>query len=255
MPSWVRRERSSGTARPKSPIFGGAVGGQPDVAGLEVAMDDAAARARTPAPGRRCSAISQRVAISARALSGALSSRPSTSPPAISSRDEVGLAALVADVEDGDDVRVGAEAAHRLRLARDRARADLVEALGLDQREGDVAVELRVVGEVDALLAALAEEARDRVAPVRDRLPDPLPDPPRARRRNRRGQRFPARFRHRSLHSGPCRSPRLERSAVRRARRWTGPRSRARSSEKTPLRCLPSATAPRSGRRTRSTQA
>ena len=33
--------------------------------------------------------------------------------------DEVGLAVLLADVEHGDDVRVRAEAAHRLRLARD----------------------------------------------------------------------------------------------------------------------------------------
>ena len=65
---------------------------------------------------------------------------------------------LFAEVEDGDDVRMGAEPAHRLRLARDALAADVVEALGLDQREGDVAVEQCVVGEVDLLLAALAEE-------------------------------------------------------------------------------------------------
>jgi len=39
-----------------------------------------------------------------------------------------------------------------------------IEALGLDGREGYVAVELGVVGEVDALAAALAEETLDVVA-------------------------------------------------------------------------------------------
>ena len=53
---------------------------------------------------------------------------------------------------------VVAEAAHRLRLAPHAHEAVGVEAVGLDQREGDVAVELGVVREVDALLRALAEE-------------------------------------------------------------------------------------------------
>ena len=49
---------------------------------------------------------------------------------------------------------------------RDALRGGVVEALGLDQGEGDVAVEQGVVGQVDLLLAALAEEALDRVAAV-----------------------------------------------------------------------------------------
>ena len=82
-------------------------------------------------------------------------------------RDDVRLSfprTIVADVEDGDDVRVVAEAAHRLRLALDAGEAGFVQAFGLDDGDGDVAVELRVVGEVDALAAALAEEALDGVA-------------------------------------------------------------------------------------------
>ena len=78
--------------------------------------------------------------------------------------DDVRRAALLADVEDRDDVGVRAEAAHRLRLARDALAPDVVEAVGLDQRERDVAVEQLVVREEDALLAALAEEAAHGVA-------------------------------------------------------------------------------------------
>jgi len=74
------------------------------------------------------------------------------------------LRRLLAQVEDGDDVGMATEAAHRLGLARDALAGGVVEAIGLDQGEGDVAVERRVVGEVDALLAALAQEALDDVA-------------------------------------------------------------------------------------------
>ena len=78
--------------------------------------------------------------------------------------DDVGLAVLVADVVDGDDVRMVAEAAHRLRLAADARQPVGVQPLGLDHGEGHVAVELRVVGQVDPLAAALAQEALDLVA-------------------------------------------------------------------------------------------
>ena len=64
---------------------------------------------------------------------------------------------------------MGAEPAHRLGLARDPVAADVVQAFGLDQREGDVAIEQRVVGEVDLLLAALAEEFSYSVSPVGER--------------------------------------------------------------------------------------
>jgi hypothetical protein len=59
-----------------------------------------------------------------------------------------------------------AEAAHGLGLPADTEEAVIVEAVGLDEGKGDVAGELGVVGEVDALLAAFAEEAHDLVAAV-----------------------------------------------------------------------------------------
>ena len=82
--------------------------------------------------------------------------------------DDVGHALVVSEVEDGNDVRVHAHAAHRLRLAHHTLTANLIEALRLDQRERDVAVEQLVVREVDALLAALSEEALHPVAPARE---------------------------------------------------------------------------------------
>src|SRR5205085_10554983 len=65
-------------------------------------------------------------------------------------------------------VRVVAETRHRLRLALDPLSRRLVETLGLDERDGNVPVEARVVREVDALAPALAEEALDHVASARD---------------------------------------------------------------------------------------
>ena len=61
-------------------------------------------------------------------------------------------------------MRVQAETPHRLRLARDPLAPHLVQAVGLDQGEGDVAIQPLVVREVDALLAALTEEAPHGVA-------------------------------------------------------------------------------------------
>jgi hypothetical protein len=61
---------------------------------------------------------------------------------------------------------VVAELTHRLGLAPHTGEAGLVEALGLDQRDRDLASQARVAGEEDALLGALAEEALDLVAPA-----------------------------------------------------------------------------------------
>jgi hypothetical protein len=56
-----------------------------------------------------------------------------------------------------------AEPAHGLSFALDAGKAALVETVGLDDSDGYVAVELRVVREIDALPAPLAEKASDRV--------------------------------------------------------------------------------------------
>lgn len=65
---------------------------------------------------------------------------------------------MVAQVEDGDDVRVRAEATHRLGLSGDSGAGGVVQALGLDEGEGYVSVQQGILGEIDHLLPTLAKE-------------------------------------------------------------------------------------------------
>ena len=55
---------------------------------------------------------------------------------------------------------------HCLRLAAHPREAVRVQAFGLDDGDGDIAVQLRVVRQVDALTPALAEEALHGVAAI-----------------------------------------------------------------------------------------
>ncbi len=63
---------------------------------------------------------------------------------------------------------MGAEPSHGLGLSGDALAAHVVQALGLDEGEGDVAVQEGVVGQVDPLLAALAQEPLHLIAAVRE---------------------------------------------------------------------------------------
>src|SRR5262249_51320625 len=79
------------------------------------------------------------------------------------------LSALLAHIEDGHDVGMVAEPAHGPRLAAHARQARLVEPIGLDERDRDVALQPGVVGDVDALLAALAAEAPHGVPAAAER--------------------------------------------------------------------------------------
>ncbi len=59
--------------------------------------------------------------------------------------DDVRQPTLIADVEGRDDVGVVAQPTHRLGLAADALQAGLVQPLGLDDGDGDVAVQLGVL--------------------------------------------------------------------------------------------------------------
>src|SRR5205814_234862 len=67
-------------------------------------------------------------------------------------------------VEDRDDVRMVAELAHRVGLPSGARLSRGAHALGVVQRHRDLRPSRLVVGEIDALPAALAEEAPDPVA-------------------------------------------------------------------------------------------
>ena len=165
-PCSVSRERFSATASPKSPIFATPSAVSQTFPGLRsrCTIPCACANARPRAHAlrdlerarerRHAASASTRLDVAAAHQLG----------------DDERRAALLADVEDRDEVGVRAEAAHRLRLARDALAPHVVEAVGLDQRERDVAVEQLVVREEDALLPALAEEPAHVVAAGGERL-------------------------------------------------------------------------------------
>ena len=56
-------------------------------------------------------------------------------------RDHIGLAFMISQVEDGDNVGVGAQASHGLGLAGDAGPGGVVQPLGLDKGEGYFSVQ------------------------------------------------------------------------------------------------------------------
>ena len=144
--------------------LGHPIAGEPDVAGFKVPVDDA------PAVGELQTAagffgdvdgLLQRKAV----VSGVFddSFHVATTHQL---GDHVGLIRFLTKVEHGDDVRMGAEAAHGLGLAGDAAAGDIVQALGLDQSEGYFPVQQGILGQVDSLFATFAQEALYLVAAV-----------------------------------------------------------------------------------------
>ena len=145
----------------------GTARGEPDVGRLEVAVHDAE-RVRVRQGERELFADAHRIVDreSVRRLgSESLGERPARHVL----RDDVRFTFVVAHVEDGDDVRVIAEARHRPGLAVDAVPAGLVEPVGLHDRDGHLAAEPLVTREVHALAGALAEQALYEVAPTAQR--------------------------------------------------------------------------------------
>ena len=166
--------------QPEVAELGGAVGGEPHVARLHVAMDDAAV-VRVLEGAAHLVGDAERLLDGQTVAVGGLEEVVDRAAGHVLAHD-VGLAGLLADVEDRHDVRVVAQLSHRPCLAPDAGEPGLVQPLGLDERDGDVAVEPGVGGEVDSLLPALAEKAAELVAAARDG----------GRHRGRRRHRGPA---------------------------------------------------------------
>ena len=78
----------------------------------------------------------------------------------------VRLAFMVAEVVDGNDMGVVAETPHCLGFAGNALSGIIVQLLGLYKGEGDIPIQYGIMGQVDLLLAALAEEAFDLVAAI-----------------------------------------------------------------------------------------
>ena len=114
--------------------LGDTLGGEPDVAGLEVAVDDAVVVGEFEASGGGEIAMSRGLLEWERCVSiGSFEELLDVTAGPISSWTRKGwlravLGGVLADVVDGDDVLVG-EAAHRLRLAHDPLAAGVVDDL------------------------------------------------------------------------------------------------------------------------------
>ena len=138
---------------------------EPDVGRLQVAVDDALGVSVLERPGDVGGDLDRAVHPQPAALGG---EQPLDVAAGHVLADDEGVAVLLAGVEDGDDVRVVAELPHRLGLAAGPRLDRRADALGVEQRHRDLAVGGGVVGEVDALAPALAEEAARAVAPGGD---------------------------------------------------------------------------------------
>jgi hypothetical protein len=142
--------------------LGRAASREPDVPGLHVAVHDAA---RVRVVERLADLVRDADRLRDRET---VTRRLGQEPLDVAARHvlahDVGLARLLADVVDGDDVGMVAKPRHGLRLALDAEPARLVQALGLDDGKRDVTVEAGVASQIDALLPALAEEPADLVA-------------------------------------------------------------------------------------------
>ena len=143
-------------ARPKSRTRTRPSSRDDDVVGLEVAVDEA----RRVGGGEALAGLQHHGEhLAPRTLAGA---QPPAQRLALHEfHDEVDLALELADLVHADDVGVG-EPGHRLGLAVQAGASEAVALRGPQQLDGDLAVELVVVGRVDDAHAALADLLQDR---------------------------------------------------------------------------------------------
>ena len=73
---------------------------------------------------------------------------------------------MLTEVIDGNDAGMVTQPSHGLRLSLNADPGLLIQTLGLNQGEGNVAAKTGVMGKVDFLLAALTEESLDLVAAI-----------------------------------------------------------------------------------------
>jgi hypothetical protein len=133
----------------------------PDVRRLQVAMDDAARVGMLEGAGEvRCDLDGPcHLEVATRRDEQALD----VAPGHVAADDE-GVAVVLAGVEDGDDVSVVAEFAHRIRLSARSGLDRCARAGRVVERNGHLVAGSGVVSQVDALAPGLAEEAPHHIA-------------------------------------------------------------------------------------------
>ena len=153
----VEGDRQAEIADLDGPLFR-----QPDVAGLQVAVNNSV-RVSMREPLADLAGNAQHLCSRKPPTLGSIEYSRQVSPGHVL-RDDIRLAGLLADIEDGDNLWMVAQPPHCLRLAAHPREAVRVQAFGLDQRKRDVAVELRIMRQINPLAATLAEEPADGIA-------------------------------------------------------------------------------------------
>jgi hypothetical protein len=164
IPSRVHAGPVQGQGQAEVADLGGAVGGEPHIARLQVSVDDALAVGELQPPADLAGDLHGPLQEDA-PLRGFLQQALHVAA-GHEGKDHEGLASFLAKIVDGHDVGMVAQAAHGPGLPGDALPGGLVQALGLDQSEGHVPVQDGVVGQEDLFLAALPQEFLDLVAPT-----------------------------------------------------------------------------------------
>ena len=134
--------------------LGYAVGSEPNVARLQVPVDDAPGVGKLQTPAGCCGDADGLLQGKAVAFGDLYHSFHVTASHELG--DHVGLVLLLTQVEDGDDVGMGTQAAHGLRFPLYPGPRHVSQTFGFDEGEGNLVVQQRVLGQVDLLFAAFA---------------------------------------------------------------------------------------------------
>ena len=153
-----------GHRQPEIADLGDAIGGDPNVSRFQIAVDDAPAvgKLQTPAglsgdADRLCQGKTVALGILYQTFHVAAAHQLG---------DHVRLVPLLAEIENSDDMGVGAQSAHSLGFPLYTLAGGIVQALGLDQGKGHLPVQEGVLGQVDLLFATLAQETFDLIAAI-----------------------------------------------------------------------------------------
>ena len=147
--------------------LGDAFFGEPHITRLQVPVDDAPAVGKLHPPAGLLGYLDG--LLQGKTMVGGIFNNPFHVSATHQLGDHVRLVLFLAQVKDRNDMGVGTKAAHGLGLPCDPCAGGFVQAVSLDQGKGDFTVQCRVLGQVDLLLAALAQETLNLVAAVGER--------------------------------------------------------------------------------------
>jgi hypothetical protein len=151
----------------KVTYLGGAIGPQPDVAGLDVSMDNSfgVGELQTTADGLRNSDC----LVDGQAMLRGLLNQTLHITTGHDRDNDIGLSFMLTYIVDSHNVGMVAKPTHCSSFAVDTGSRGVIQFFGFDEGKGHITVQKGIMGEVDLLLATLAQEFLDLVAAIRKR--------------------------------------------------------------------------------------